>query len=105
MDLIQKPSNPEYFIVVRAVLSRSCYASNINTVMYIPVARKWISKHNSLTIVAVFSVWVVQNGYKELFGCIEQSSRSEESNFGTPAWQDMSLEVNWVDSSELAAAE
>jgi hypothetical protein len=30
---------------------------------------------------------------------------SDESSFGTPACQDMSLELNGVESSEFAAAE
>jgi hypothetical protein len=37
-----------------------------------------------------------------------QAAESEESNFETPAFQDMSLgaeELNWVESSELAVTE
>jgi hypothetical protein len=36
------------------------------------IARKRINKHASLTIKAVFSVWSLQSGYKEVFGSIEQ---------------------------------
>jgi hypothetical protein len=32
------------------------------------IARQWISKHASLTIEAVFSVWPMQSVYKEGFG-------------------------------------
>jgi hypothetical protein len=66
------------------------------------IARQWISKHASLRTEAVFSAWSVQSGYKEVFSCIKWS---EESSFGTPACRDMSLELNGVESSELAAAE
>jgi hypothetical protein len=37
------------------------------------IARQRISKHASLTIETVFSASSLQNGYKELFGSIEQS--------------------------------
>jgi hypothetical protein len=36
------------------------------------ITRQRISKHASLTILAVFSAWYVQNGYKEVFNSIEQ---------------------------------
>jgi hypothetical protein len=35
------------------------------------IDRKWISKHASLAIEAVFSVWSVQSYYKEVFSSIE----------------------------------
>jgi hypothetical protein len=69
------------------------------------IVRQRISKHTSLTIEAVFSAWSVQNGYKEVFSGIKWS---EESSFETPAYQDIGLgaeELNWVESSKLAAAE
>jgi hypothetical protein len=47
----------------------------------------------------------MQSGYKEEFNWAAQS---EESSFGTPAYQDMSLEaqgLNWIESSELAVIE
>jgi hypothetical protein len=58
------------------------------------IARQRISKHTFLIIEAVFSVWSVQSDYKEVFGCTEQYRREEsreESSFGTPACQVMSL--------------
>jgi hypothetical protein len=36
------------------------------------IARQQINKHTSLTIKAVFSVWSVQSGCKDVFGSIEQ---------------------------------
>jgi hypothetical protein len=69
------------------------------------IARQRICKHASLTTEAVFSAWSLQSDYKEVFSSIKWS---EESCFETPACRDMSLgaeELNWVKSSELAAAE
>jgi hypothetical protein len=73
-----------------------------------PIATQRISKHTSLTIEAVFSVRSVQRGYKEVFGSIGQNRSSgveSRVEVETPACWDMSLELNWVESSELAAAE
>jgi hypothetical protein len=70
-----------------------------------PIARNRISKHASVTTEAVFSAWSLQSGYKEVLSSTELS---EESSFGTTACRDMSLgaeELNWVESSQLAAAE
>jgi hypothetical protein len=36
------------------------------------IGRQRINKHASLKIEAVFSAWSVRNGYKEVFGSIEQ---------------------------------
>jgi hypothetical protein len=44
----------------------------------------------------------MQSGYKEEFNWAVES---EASSFGTPGCQDMGLELNWVESPELAAAE
>jgi hypothetical protein len=63
------------------------------------IAWQRISKHDSLTIEAVFSMGSVQRGYKEVFSSIEWS---EESSFETPACRDMSLgtqELNWVENN------
>lgn len=65
-------------------------------------ARQRTSQHASLTIEAVFSAWSVQSCYKEVFSSIKWS---EESSFGTQVCRDMSLELNWVESSELSVAE
>jgi hypothetical protein len=55
-----------------------------------PIARQRINTHTSLTIEAVFLVESMQNGYKEVFGSIQQSSLGE-SSFEMPARQDTSL--------------
>jgi hypothetical protein len=78
------------------------YARNNRT----SIAKQRTSQHASLTTEAVFSASFLQNGYKEVFGSIEQSR--VESSFETPACQDMSFgaeDLNLVESSELAAAE
>jgi hypothetical protein len=36
------------------------------------IARQRNTKHASLTIEAVFSAWFMQNGYKEVFGSIDE---------------------------------
>jgi hypothetical protein len=51
----------------------------------------------------------MQIGYKEVFRSIKWSEESshDELSFETPACQDTSVgaeELNWVESSELAAA-
>jgi hypothetical protein len=56
-----------------SVIETQCEIGNkfLNIVTYRPIARQRISKHACLTIEAVFSVWSVQNGYKEVFGSME----------------------------------
>jgi hypothetical protein len=57
------------------------------------IARQPKSKQSSLTTVAVFSVRLVQNGYKKVLGNTvwKELEWSEESSFETPSCRDMSL--------------
>jgi hypothetical protein len=74
------------------------------------IARQRISKHASLTIESVFSVWSVPRSYKRT-----QKTRprgvvveGEESRFGTPACRVVSFgteELNLVESSEVVVEE
>jgi hypothetical protein len=61
------------------------------------IARRRISKHASLIIVAVFSVGSVQSGYEEVFGRTEEwSSRvSKRQPARIWAWE----QRNWIESS------
>jgi hypothetical protein len=68
------------------------------------ITRQRISKHASLTTEDVFSMRFMQSINKEVFGS-KESSQSEKLSFGTPSCQGISLELNWVKSSELTAAE
>jgi hypothetical protein len=45
----------------------------------------------------VFSAWSVQTGYKEVFS----STEGNESSFGTPACQNMSLGAEGLNSSPV----
>jgi hypothetical protein len=49
-------------------------------------ARQTISKHASLTIKDVLSLWPVQSGYREVFGSIE-SSRVEFREASLPEYE------------------
>jgi hypothetical protein len=62
------------------------------------IARQRISKHASVSIEAVFSIWAMQSGYKEVFGSSKHNSqemkiwvsRSQPTRIW--AW-------NWIESS------
>jgi hypothetical protein len=81
----------------------NAYKCNRRTIF----ARQRTSKHASLTIEAVFSVWSDPRGYKSTQSedALKHSSRIEKWSveFETPACRDMNLELNWVGSCRIMA--